>query len=380
MLWGAAGIIIPLIIHFWHQKKGRSLNWAAMHWLSEKNQQQHRGFRLDHVLLLILRCLILILISIIAAKPFLDAFSSDTLPQKIHLVQPETVVTNNFRFELTQAQQKGESIYWISPSAEEVKDLKNVSVSQPFHPLLIQNTIQKLVKNPKQRVELYLVNASVLADLPTIALPDSFAIHTATDTIIHYPQAALFFGDHQVFVDHHQTLLSQAPASQTRPVHVGPISVQVQFTNPVAQKTVMAALGSLTDVYQINFDFSEKPTYDWILTDQNISSPQASSLYFISGPATLAHPRLHYLNETLTPQSSETVASGQLPEVLGEVLLKHYQLIPRVTPLNNNMLSSLFQPSPAFNFEGSKTLREWLLVGLLVLVGIERWMALKKNA
>ena len=61
LLWGLLGLAIPILIHFWHQKQGKRLDWAATQWLSEKNLQQARGIRLDNIWLLILRLAIVLL-------------------------------------------------------------------------------------------------------------------------------------------------------------------------------------------------------------------------------------------------------------------------------------------------------------------------------
>jgi hypothetical protein len=71
MLWGALAISIPIIVHFWNQKKGKIIEWATTQWLVENNLQQSSGIRLDNILLLILRCLLLLALCFFLSKPFL---------------------------------------------------------------------------------------------------------------------------------------------------------------------------------------------------------------------------------------------------------------------------------------------------------------------
>ena len=80
MLWGALAISIPIVIHFWHQKKGKIIAWAATSWLIEKNLQQARGLRLDNWVLLLLRCIL--------------------------LLQTNDLIVDNFKFEIENALQK----------------------------------------------------------------------------------------------------------------------------------------------------------------------------------------------------------------------------------------------------------------------------------
>ena len=67
--WGLFGLAIPILIHFWHQKQGKRLDWAATQWLSEKNLQQARGIRLDNIWLFVLRLAIVLLLCLALAKP-----------------------------------------------------------------------------------------------------------------------------------------------------------------------------------------------------------------------------------------------------------------------------------------------------------------------
>ena len=78
----------------------------------EKQQQQSRGLRLDNILLLIVRCLLLILLAILLAQPILNWFNRPPVIQKVHLVQPVQRLADNFKFELTDAQKKGEKVVW----------------------------------------------------------------------------------------------------------------------------------------------------------------------------------------------------------------------------------------------------------------------------
>ena len=117
-LWSSLAIAIPVAIHFWHQKRGKPLPWAATQWLTEARQQQSRGLRLDTIWLLLVRCLLLISLAILLAKPLLNWFTGPPVVQTVHLVQPNPVVADNFRFELTEAKRKGERVAWADKGLE----------------------------------------------------------------------------------------------------------------------------------------------------------------------------------------------------------------------------------------------------------------------
>jgi hypothetical protein len=46
LLWGLFGLAIPILIHFWHQKQGKRLDWAATQWLSEKTYNKLEEYAL----------------------------------------------------------------------------------------------------------------------------------------------------------------------------------------------------------------------------------------------------------------------------------------------------------------------------------------------
>ena len=75
-LWGglaAAGIAVPIIIHLLYRKHRRQTDWAAMEFLREAMLIRSRRIRLEDVLLMILRCLVLLLIALTFLRLTLDS-------------------------------------------------------------------------------------------------------------------------------------------------------------------------------------------------------------------------------------------------------------------------------------------------------------------
>ncbi|MCX2573892.1 BatA domain-containing protein [Pedobacter sandarakinus] len=66
-----AGVIIPLIIHLWNIKKGKTLKIASIALLGEDAPASAKSFKLNEILLLVLRVLLLVLVAFIISKPFL---------------------------------------------------------------------------------------------------------------------------------------------------------------------------------------------------------------------------------------------------------------------------------------------------------------------
>ena len=69
MLWGLALGGVPILIHLLHRRRYIELPWAAMRFLIAAAKKQSRRLRLEQILLLIVRTLILVLIGLALARP-----------------------------------------------------------------------------------------------------------------------------------------------------------------------------------------------------------------------------------------------------------------------------------------------------------------------
>lgn len=395
LLWGALAIAIPVAIHFWHQKRGKLLPWAATQWLTEKNQQQSRGLRLDNVLLLVLRCILLLLLALLLAQPLLNGFGKETAIQRVHLVQPDALITANFRFELDEALKKGEKTYWIAETPEPLTDTPGAT-SPPggqaprLNPLTLQTAIDKL---PAENTELhlYILNNQALADVPAITVPTRFRLHTLIDSASRPRPFLAINNGKQLYVDQTGKLTSSASAGsllQTKPVHSGPIRVLLAYQTASERQTVRAALTALSQVYDLPVSIDEKQVtgepYDWILTDRERSDAELArnpkTLYTISGTSgTPLRSNVIFTTDVLSPQTSERVAGGQLPEWLGEQLVQHYGLATRQVPLSRQALTAQFIPTAKRTTTQQATVQNLLLLFLLGILVVERWLALTKN-
>ncbi len=68
-LMALAGIIIPLVIHLWNIKQGKTLKIGSIALLKENARQPARSLQITDVLLLILRSLLLVLLAFMLTKP-----------------------------------------------------------------------------------------------------------------------------------------------------------------------------------------------------------------------------------------------------------------------------------------------------------------------
>ena len=64
MLAGLAAVSVPIIIHLLNRRKFHKVVWAAMRFLQNAVEQNQRRMRVEDMILLALRCLLLALLAL----------------------------------------------------------------------------------------------------------------------------------------------------------------------------------------------------------------------------------------------------------------------------------------------------------------------------
>src|SRR3954469_18593411 len=81
MLFGLAAISVPIIIHLLNRRRFQKVVWAAMRFLKLSVEQNQRRMRIEDLILLVLRCLLLALLALALARPALMSDSKDVFGQ-----------------------------------------------------------------------------------------------------------------------------------------------------------------------------------------------------------------------------------------------------------------------------------------------------------
>ncbi|QNN43432.1 BatA domain-containing protein [Pedobacter roseus] len=75
-LFALAGIIVPLIIHLWNVKQGKTIKIGSIALLGESSSASSKSFKINDWLLFVLRCLLLLLLAFLLAQPYLKKIVS----------------------------------------------------------------------------------------------------------------------------------------------------------------------------------------------------------------------------------------------------------------------------------------------------------------
>lgn len=381
LLWGALAVSLPVILHFWHQKRGKELAWAANRWLSGLVLQKSRGMRLENILLLILRCLLLILLVLYLSEPLFKRFSGKQ--EKIHWVQPKKDVVENFRFELEEAEKKGEKRFWFN--GEPVVDL---TVLPEDNSTDLQVGINKV--KTEGSAEIYLSDTDDFTRFVKVYLPAPYTLHPLKSRLGEAAGGEKLLenrlaageksGPVRVLLESRKIL---AEGEEVLPENEEVLPASEKVLEEREKKSILAALKAITEVYGLSFEIDEQrkagQLYDLVFSHQPDSS---AGLSVVSGAATLAagqmtgHDRVIWFNELLKPETSDAVFNGELPEILLEAWMAGKETTVKV--LSDRQLRDKFAIRQAGRAESS--LHSVILILFILVLGAERWLAIHKNS
>ena len=74
LAFGAAAFAVPLIIHILNRSRFRTIQWGAMHLLDSIVRVNHKRFRIEQLILLLVRCAIPVVLAFCLARPVLTGW------------------------------------------------------------------------------------------------------------------------------------------------------------------------------------------------------------------------------------------------------------------------------------------------------------------
>ena len=81
LLVGAAAVAVPIIIHLLNRRKFQRVVWGAMRFIKASVDQNQRRMKIEDLILLALRCLILILLALALSRPAMKSSTTDIFGQ-----------------------------------------------------------------------------------------------------------------------------------------------------------------------------------------------------------------------------------------------------------------------------------------------------------
>ena len=150
-LWALIGLAIPIAIHLWSKKEGKTIKISSIKLLSEKDSKQSSSISLNELLLLLFRLSIITLIVLIMVEP---QIKKESINASITYIIEPSLITNNGIASLIDSLQSNSSVR------------------------LLQNKFPELTENTLNKSKIEIPNYWQLAKEMEVLQTDSIVVFT----------------------------------------------------------------------------------------------------------------------------------------------------------------------------------------------------------
>ncbi|MFZ2904688.1 MAG: BatA domain-containing protein [Cyclobacteriaceae bacterium] len=135
-LWALAGLSLPIAIHMLSRKEGKVIRIGSLRHLHETNTQQFKGIRLNEIVLLVLRCLMIILFVLLMGG--LSFYGCTTGETKWVIVEKRLEHNPEVERQLENFREQGYELHWLSDDFPMLQDSIPATRSIPYRSLAEQ--------------------------------------------------------------------------------------------------------------------------------------------------------------------------------------------------------------------------------------------------
>ncbi|WP_009035726.1 BatA domain-containing protein [Indibacter alkaliphilus] len=270
MLWGLFALSVPLLIHLWNGRKGTKVYWAAFRFLEENDNKPIRHIRLEHWLLMALRMFMLLLLTLLMAQLFIKFLDKEEEKEVVHLVEPNADLLSEFKFELAQAIENQEPVFWLNQQLEALEE-KDIQTPKPSEIMHLQTALNRLDQD-KYNFKIYLSGFENSFDFSAYLIgsqPEIFLSEFSNE--YHQRNSLAIDGGRYLFVDNTNNLTFSDDLPVMKNVIQGNFGVEVDVENSKDQRKIQAAFQAVQKVFGLNFEFSGDEKVDILVTENNIS-------------------------------------------------------------------------------------------------------------
>jgi hypothetical protein len=200
-LWAMTAIAVPLFIHLWNIRQGKTLKVGSIAFLTESTRAHSRSLRISELLLLLLRCLLLIMLALLLSNPVWIRQTGSSKEKGWVLIAPEhfTETYTHFKPAIDSLLKAGFTLHRFEPAFAAVSPADTSAYKQ--NNISYWQLVQELNQQVPASMPLYIFTdnravhftgkrppVSLAVNWYTLTLPDSASnlIHafiSATDSI-----------------------------------------------------------------------------------------------------------------------------------------------------------------------------------------------------
>jgi len=409
-LWGLSGLLIPIGIHLLSRREGKIIKIGSIRHLEETSSKQFKSIRLNELVLLLLRCLVITILVL-----SLGGFHFQALEKsgKWLLVESGLERDDRFLILIDSLKRNGFEIKRLTSGFPDLNDSHADTKKVNYWNLLTELEKKSL---PKAVVLSYSYadgfagkrisrpeNVQWVSGNPTPAEFGLNAIHLSEDSII--VRAGYSNPDETSFsifrskINDGQGFFKVSKADSIAIERQKTISIQIvtqpNFTND--SKIIAAAIHAIDHESPDDFEveilsqekFSSGKKSDWIiwLSDETRRPTGVNCIYYRKESSNYLFEKSGLATWTLTQKLNEQVALQQnLAVQLGVILTSdnRYEEIARQNDkrvLKDELIwdKNSIKPDQIRFPISSKSSEKYLMTLLLLFLLLERWMSFKRN-
>lgn len=343
ILWGLAALGIPVLIHLWNGRKGITMAWAAVRFLEENNNKPARHIKFDQWMLLMVRLLLLALLVLLLSKLVWATSSNPKEKKVIHLVEPSMELLAEFKFELQQAINKGEQVFWLDQQQTELHDIESFSPMSENGPIYFGNLLTNK-EDAVDNIHLYLSgyesaiegNFIPVTVNPTLYVSNFSSPKKSTNLIQVSPNKLLYINELN------QLELSDEPVENPGQVYDGTFTYFLDLESEKQVEIIKASLQAIYDVFELEFEESTNEDAQLYFTDQSKIDPKPDRIYWKTGNFEREQYANIYHLRGLDRGIVSIEAYEELPEQIVNDLLDFLEIKREHTRLTASQLQSRF--------------------------------------
>lgn len=223
---GGAAVASPILIHIFSKRRYHRIRWAAMDFLLEAQRKNRRRVRMEQLILLALRCLAVLLIAFMIARPFVRTSAVGALLGAGG--RTERIVLMDDSFSMGYRLSDGSSVFQQAMGATR-KIAKWAASETPRDSLTVLTT-----SRPRQPV----VALASLSDESLRRLDDPLDGLAPSQTTARFPDASAVIAE----------LIRKSPAQANTAVYVISDFQRQDWSRPAASEAVCPALAPLAEL------------------------------------------------------------------------------------------------------------------------------------
>ncbi len=398
MLWALAGLSIPIAIHLLSRKEGKVIYLGSLRHLSETSTQQFRGIKLNEILLLVLRSLLVILfVLLISGLHWND--SGDKRWLLIEKGIEENPAARNLIDSLTSKGFERHSLQKGFPEEHILIEKEFTNHWQTIASLQQQELDQAIVLSHSRAEDFKGIRSAMKKNIQWITFPTS-SNDFVVEAIEQSPDRLLVRRGHsESDYTSFESIVTTTPLSDSITIKKAPtISIALASDSEFEQdkQMIKAALDAITKTLPILIDVRE-------INPEAVSTLSSDWLIWLSTKSVLSHDSIHVISYSLNPADQivtrvaenhwtinkrltiETVRQENLTLKLATILVDERDKWKQIASQDRRSLpdSILFSgvTSSSTNVAAGMTapLNKYLLILLLVLLVAERFISYQRN-